>query len=188
MPDKVQAAWDNMARNLEEKTGKSVEQWARIARSSGASKHGELVKFLKSKHGLTHGYASMIAFRTLEGSSGGEARGEDPVASQYGGAKASLRPVYDAVVQAVSRFGRDVEVSPKKAYVSLRRTKQFAIIQPSTNTRVDVGLNLGTLRPSGRLEASGSFSAMVSHRVRVEQLRDVDEELIRWLRTAYDSA
>jgi hypothetical protein len=107
---------------------------------------------------------------------------------QYSGDKAPLRPIYDAIVQAVSRFGRDVEISPKKTWVSLRRGKQFAIIQPSTSTRVDVGLNLGSIRPAGRLESSGSFNAMVTHPVRLGSARDVDEELIKWLRTAYDAA
>lgn len=188
MADKVQEAWDSMAKNLQEKTGKTVEQWTEIARSSGASKHGELVKFLKSKHGLTHGYANMIALRTLKAAKGVEPGSEDWAAIQYSGDKAPLRPIYDAIVRAVSRFGRDIEISPKKTWVSLRRGKQFAIIQPSTSTRVDVGLNLGSIRPAGRLESSGSFNAMVSHRVRLGSVRDVDEELIRWLRTAYDSA
>jgi predicted transport protein len=188
MPDKVQQAWDSMEKNLAEKTGKSVDQWAKIARSSGASKHGELVKFLKSKHELTHGYASMIAFRVLEGPRNAEPDREDLVAAQYAGAKASLRPIYNAVIDAVSRFGRDIEISPKKTYVSLRRKKQFAIIQPSTQTRVDVGLNLGTSKAAERLEPSGNFSEMVSHRVRLENKNDVDAELINWLRTAYDSA
>lgn len=188
LPDKVQEAWDSMAKNLREKTGKTVEQWTAIARSSGASKHGELVKLLKSKHGLTHGYANMVAMRTLEAGKGVEAGGDDGVAMQYSGDKAPLRQIYDAIVRAVSRFGRDVEISPKKTWVSLRRGKQFAIIQPSTSTRVDVGLNLGSIRPAGRLESSGSFNAMVSHRVRLGSVRDVDEELIKWLRAAYDSA
>ena len=188
MPDKVQQAWDSMVKNLEEKTGKSIEQWVTIARSAGASKHGQLVTYLKSKHGLTHGYANLVAFRTLEGAPTTDRGSEDLVAAQYADEKASLRPIYDAVIAAVSRFGKDVEISPKKANVSLRRNKQFAIIQPSTKTRVDVGLNLGTTKPAGRLEASGPFSAMVTHRVRLESKGEVDEELVRWLRSAYDSA
>ena len=177
MPDKVQKAWDSMVKNLEEKTGKSIEQWITIARSAGGSKHSELVTYLKSKHGLTHGYASLVAFGTLNGANGAEAGGEDLVDEQYARGKASLRPIYDAVIAAVSRFG-DVEISPKKAYVSLRRDKQFAIIQPSTKTRVDVGLNLGATNPTGRFQASGNFNSMVSHRVRIESQREVDEELM----------
>jgi hypothetical protein len=79
-------------------------------------------------------------------------------------------------------------VSPKKAYVSIRRSKQFAIIQPSTATRLDVGINLKGTKPTGRLEASGSFNAMVTHRVRVATIDDVDKELLGWLKQAYEAA
>ena len=89
------------------------------------------------------------------------------------------------MIQAVSTFGDDVEVSPKKAYVSLRRNKQFAIIQPSTNTRVDVGINLKSAAATDRLEASGSFNSMVSHRVRLSKVSDIDRQLIKWLQEAY---
>lgn len=187
MADKVQLAWDSMVRNLEEKTGKSLERWVDIARSSGERTHGRLVAILKSKHGLTHGYASMVAFRSLEAAKGPTKTG-DPVAAQYEGDKAPLRPIYDALIAAANHLGDDVESSPKKGYVSLRRTRQFAIIQPSTKTRVDVGLNLGKTATTKRLEPSGSFSAMVSHRVRLAGPREVDAELLRWLRIAYESA
>jgi len=102
--------------------------------------------------------------------------------------KESLRPIYDALIAAVNKFGKNVEVSPKKSYVSLRRSMQFALIQPSTATRVDVGINLKGTPPAGRLEASGSFNAMVSHRVRVENKPGVDKELIGWLQQAYGAA
>ena len=85
-------------------------------------------------------------------------------------------------------FGGDVEVAPKKAYVSLRRNKQFAIVQPSTAARLDVGLNLKGTAPAGRLELSGSFNSMVSHRIRLDSSQGVDKELIGWLKAAYDQA
>jgi hypothetical protein len=92
------------------------------------------------------------------------------------------------LLAAVHKFGTDVQVSPKKAYVSLRRSKQFAIIQPSTATRLDVGINLKGTAPTPRLEASGSFNAMVSHRVRVSKLGEVDKELLGWLKAAYKAS
>ena len=79
-------------------------------------------------------------------------------------------------------------MSPKKAYVSLRRSKQFAIVQPSTATRVDLGLNLKGNDATDRLEASGSFNAMVSHRVRLGSKKDVDAELKGWLKEAFERA
>jgi len=114
--------------------------------------------------------------------------GGDLVAEQYAGSKATLRPIYDLLVKKVEAFGKDIELSPKKAYVSLRRSKQFGLIQPSTATRVDVGLNLKGVAAKGRLEASGSFNAMCTHRVRLENSKQVDAELVGWLRQAYDKA
>jgi predicted transport protein len=110
------------------------------------------------------------------------------VGEQYSGGRAGLRPIYDLLTKKVLAFGGDVELSPKKAYVSLRRSRQFGIVQPSTATRVDVGLNLKGVAAKGRLEASGSFNAMCTHRVRVASLKEVDAELVGWLKQAYDKA
>lgn len=185
--NKVDEATQNMIHNLAEKTGKSLAEWTQIARASKLAKHGEIVKFLKAEHGLTHGYANLVAHEALQ-SDAGKFEGDDLLAAQYAGAKAGLRPIYDALAAAVKQFGGDVEFAPKKAYVSLRRNKQFACFQPSTATRMDVGINLKGVPPAGRLEASGSFNAMVSHRVRVASLAEVDDELIGWLRQAYTAA
>jgi hypothetical protein len=178
----------SLIRNLEEKTGKSIAAWIVIARSTGLEKHGQIVAQLKKEHGLTHGYANQIALRALKADVAPAAGSEDLVSAQYSGAKASLRPIYDALVAASGRFGKDVELAPKKAYVSLRRSKQFAMIQPSTATRVDVGLILKGVKPKGRLEASGSFNAMFTHRVKVASAEEVDAELVGWLKKAYEEA
>ncbi len=179
-------AVETMIRNLEKNTGKSMEQWVRVAKKSGSAKHGEIVKHLKTE-GLTYGYANLVAHTTLQSASVHQ-DSDDLVESQYAGAKAALRPIYDQLMKKVSAFGNDIEVSPKKAYVSLRRKKQFAIIQPGTATRLDVGLNLKDAKTTERLEISGSFNSMVSHRVRVTSLADVDDELVKWLRKAYEGA
>ncbi len=176
----------SMIANLEEKTGRKLAGWVALARKSGAGKHGELVKHLKSEHGLGHGYANLVAREALQG--GAAPAGDDLVSAQYSGPKAELRAIYDRLIKAVAGFGKDVEISPKKTYVSLRRSKQFALVQPSTRTRVDVGINLKGVPASGRLEPSGSFNAMVTHRVRVESPGDVDRELLGWLRRAYDAS
>jgi hypothetical protein len=62
------------------------------------------------------------------------------------------------------------------------------LIQPSTADRLDVGINLKGTPADGRLEASGSFNSMVSHRVRVRGASDVDAELVGWLRKAYEAS
>lgn len=179
---------ESMIQNLKEKTGKSLDDWLRVVGTQAGKKHSELVRFLKTEHGLTHGYANLVVHKALASDAGSTADTDDLVEGQYAGAKAMLRPIYDALLTMIRKLGPDIEVAPKKAYVSVRRSKQFAILQPSTATRLDVGLNLKGVPPTPRLEASGSFNSMVSHRVRVTSLKDMDAELERWLREAYDAA
>ena len=183
-PDEMAAS---MIANCKEKTGKTLDQWLKITKKASLAKHGEIVKMLKADHGVTHGFANLIAHKTLESDAGSFDEAE-LVTAQYSGPKEHLKPIYDALLKAIQKFGKDVEVAPKKSYVSLRRSKQFALIQPSTKTRVDVGINLKGVDPAGRLEASGSFNSMVSHRVKLAEAKDVDKELIAWLKQAYEAA
>lgn len=179
---------NSMIRNLKEKTGKDLDEWHEVIGMSKLAKHGEIVKYLKSEHGMTHGFANTVTHLFLQKTSNEQMTENDLVDEQYSAKKEALRPVYDALIQLVTKFGGDVEIAPKKAYVSLRRNKQFAIIQPSTATRVDVGINLKDAAPTDRLEASKSFNAMVSHRVRLSSPDDVDAELMGWLKSAYEAS
>lgn len=185
MPKSPEEMAQAMIANMKEKTGKTLEQWIKIAKKSAAVKHGEIVKLLKAEHGMTHGFANLVAHKTLKSDAG--SADTDLVATQYSGAKADLRPIYDALIKAAKGCG-EIEIAPKKAYVSLRRSKQFAIIQPSTRTRVDLGLNMKGTPAKGRLEASGSFNSMVSHRVRLEKVSDVNKEVADWLKKAWSGA
>ncbi len=184
-PEEMKAA---MIAGLSGKTGKSLEEWLKVVRASKLDKHKAIVDLLKKTHGVTHGFANLIALQALGSDSHTAGDADALVETQYSGAKAGLRTIYEAVLTAVRKFGPDVEVSPKKAYVSLRRNKQFAIVQPSTATRVDLGINLKQTESGGRLEAAGSFNAMVSHRVRLSKPGDVDAEVVGWLRRAYDGS
>lgn len=118
---------------------------------------------------MTHGYANLAttALLSLKAIASNTAASQaEYLSGQYVG-KPHLRPIHDRLIAIASALGPDVEVSAKKSYVSLRRRKQFAIIKPSTQTRVDLGLCLRGVECQGRLEAADTFSAMVSHRVRL---------------------
>lgn len=177
----------SLIKNLEEQTGKSLASWVEIARKSGETKHMKILNYLKDEYDLTYGYANVIATEARKPEGAKPKSADDLVDDQYS-KKPDLRPIYDAIIDQVREFGEDVEISPKKAYVSLRRSKQFALVQPSTKTRVDVGIKIKDYQPTGRLEASGSFNSMVTHRVRVTELSQVDAELLEWLRIAYEEA
>ncbi|MCW8879277.1 MAG: DUF4287 domain-containing protein [Kangiellaceae bacterium] len=173
-----------MRDNMKQKTGKEIGEWLNLVGQSKLDKHGKIVSFLKSEHSVTHGFANLIAHDFLNQ---GKAQEVDLVTAQYKGDKEVLKPIYNEIIARLKDLS-DLEISPKKTYVSLRHNKQFALIQPSTKTRVDVGINLKGKEATERLENSGSFNAMVSHRVRVTDITQVDEELIGWLKAAYDKS
>ena len=125
------AAAQKMIENLPAKTGKSLDQWLHILAKKKLDKHGEIVKWIKTEHGVTHGFANLIAHKFREVASGVSSTDVDLVGAQYSGAKAALRPIYDAIIKVAASLGDDVEVAPKKTYVSLRRNKQFALASTS---------------------------------------------------------
>lgn len=184
---KIEDAIANMIANMKANTGKSLEEWLKITAKAKLTKHGEIVKMLKADHGLGHGFANLVANRTLSGAAA-PVESDDLLAAQYAGPKAELKPLYDKLAKLISAFGKDVEFSPKKTYVSLRRSKQFGLIQPSTATRLDLGLNLKGVAPEGRLEAAGSWNAMCTHRIKLGSAAELDAEVKAWLKQAYDAA
>jgi hypothetical protein len=179
MSDPIQSMIDNMPAN----TGKSLAEWFTVLEATGLEKHGELLGHLKSAHGVSHGYANGIALQYR--SRGVPQADDDLVESQYAGAKAALRPIHDAIVTEVQKFGPDVEIAPKKTSVSLRRTKQFALIEPASAKRVQLGIQLKGDAPTDRLL---SGNAMCSHKVNIASVDEIDDELLGWLREAYERA
>lgn len=179
--------WQTVDAGLRKQTGRGLDAWVALAKGTGIGKHKALVDRLKASEGLTHGFANSVALKTF--ASDASAIGEEALmAAMFAGAKAELRPIYEQLVAIVRGFGGDVALAPKKGYVSVRRSKQFAILQPSTKDRFDLGINLKGEPPAGRLEASGSFNAMVSHRVRLAGLADIDGDVEGWLKQAYERA
>ena len=181
----IDDAFATMRRNLETRTGKTFAAWINIARSLGTDKHSDIVAYLKQEGPMGHGYANMIAHEARKPDTVAE---EDPIDAIYAGNKAALRPIHDAIVKTVKTFGKDLEFAPKKGYISLRRAKQFALVQPSTAERIDIGINLKGVAPAGKLEAAGTWNGMVSHRVRITSAADFSTEIKVWLKQAYDQA
>jgi predicted transport protein len=176
-----------MEKGLLEKTGKSLEQWVRIVRKENFAKHGEIIKFLKSEHEFTHGYANFVAHTARESDSRFQ-EDEELVSAQYSKGKEHFKPVYEKLRKEISQFGDDIEFIPKKANVSVKRKYQFVLIQPSTRTRMDLGLKLKGKEPGDRLEGSGPFGAMCTHRVQLTDISDIDSELMGWIKEAYEKA
>jgi uncharacterized protein DUF5655/uncharacterized protein DUF4287 len=170
-------------RNIENATGRSMDEWTALVGASGRAKHGEIVAWLKAEHGFSHGNANRVAIEALRGPAAPE--GDALVDKIYSGPKGALRPLHDRVIALAAGLGDDVEQAPKQAYVALRRSKQFGTVGPASGGRLEIGLNLKGVEPGGRLEPS---SGMCTHRVRISDAGELDAEVIGWLRAAYDRA
>lgn len=179
-------ATQTMINNLYKNTGKTLEQWIQIVAKEQFSKHGEILKFLKEKHGFTHGFANLVALKSKGSDAGSAENQDDLVTRQYNG-KEHLKPIYDKLISEIQSFGKDIELAPKNTYVSLRRKKQFATLSPATKTRFEIGLNLKGQEPQGKLTAEKP-NAMCSHKIGLSDVGDIGKEIIGWLKAAYDKA
>jgi predicted transport protein len=179
----MEPALQTMIDNMPEKTGKSLDEWKAILKTKNFEKHGEAMSFLKKEKGVTHGFANMIIQLSKEN----QGTDEELVVKQYEG-KESLKPVYNKLLEVIMAFGDDITKTPKKDSVSLIRKRQFALIKPATKTRIDLGLKLKGKPETERLGNSGPFGTMCTHRVKIETATEVNEELVSWLREAYEGA
>ncbi|TDE17330.1 DUF5655 domain-containing protein [Dyadobacter psychrotolerans] len=171
---------------LFENTGKSLETWLEIIDASAARKHKEIIDFLQKDHSVSYGFANTIAHKYNK-SDAASYQEEYLVKNQYKG-KENLIPVYELLIHQITTFGDDITVAPKKDSVSVVRKKQFALIKPATKNRVDLGLKFKNKAFDGRLENSGPFGAMCTHRVQLFTAEDVDSVVFDWLREAYEES
>lgn len=175
--------------NIQKKTGKSLDELTEIVQQSGLTKHGEIRDMLREKLGLGYGDANALVHAVMksDGTRAAAGKSEDAVLDEiYSGAKAGFRPIHEKLIRAIDKFG-EYEVVPKKGYVSLRRKKQFAMIGPKTNTRFEVGLNAKDLPKNSRLVEQPKGS-MCNYLVSLTEVKDVNPELIAWIKSAYEGA
>ena len=176
-------ALKTMIDNMPEKTGKTLDEWKKVLKVKSFEKHSEGVNYLKSEHNVTHGFANTIVTLSKEENS----TSEDLVESQYKG-KEDLMPVYEELIKYLTSLGSDVTITPKKRSVSIIRKRQFVLIKPTTEARIDLGLKLKDKPITNRLENSGPFGTMCTHRVRVSESAEIDNELKGWIMEAYEKS
>jgi predicted transport protein len=182
----VQKAQATQVKNIETRTGKTLEQLIAHVKSSNLSKHTEIVNMLKADFGLGFGDANTIALLAKQSDKVKDSSSTDPLDDLYVGPKAALRDIHDVLLKQMHGFG-EFEVAPKQKYVSYRRKKQFAMIGPATNSRVELGLNIKDLPDSSRLEKLPA-GKMCNFQLKITDAAQVDAELVAWVKMAYDAA
>lgn len=181
-----QKALETQIKNIEARTGLTLNELMSKVSHSGLAKHSEVVAMLKSELSLGHGDANTIAHLAKQAAAPAMVDEDEPLDTLYTDKKAALRPIHAALLAQLEQLGT-FEVAPKQQYVSYRRKKQFLMIGPGTNTRIDLGLNIKNLPSSPRLEEM-PVGRMCNYRVKLTSIDEVDGELIAWVSAAYDAA
>jgi predicted transport protein len=177
---------------IKAKTGKTPDDFRKLAANKGLNKHGDIVKWLKEEFELGHGHANAVTAVLLK-SETRKASTDEKVERLFTGKKEAWQKSYETLMEKVSKFGDDISIAPTESYISLLKgKKKFAIVQPSSE-RLDIGIKLKNvvadeLKPGGRLEPSGSWNSMVTHRVKVSDAKELNKEVIGWLKQAYNAA
>ena len=184
-------ARETQLKNIQAKTGKSLDQVRSLIKKGGLSKHGEIRAMLIDRLKLGYGGANALVHYALQsdGQTTAQAEGlsiQDVLEGIYAGPKAGLRPIHEQVMQAIEKLG-EFEIAPKKGYVSLRRKRQFAMLGPATRGRFEVGLNMKGVEPTDRLTAMPP-GGMCQYKVFLTSTAEVDKELLGWIKTAYDGS
>jgi len=174
--------------NVKTKTGKAPEDFAKLAAEKGLSKHGETVAWLKNDFALGHGHATAIAGVILKASLSKPSQ-DQKLEALFAGKKQRWRASAGNLMDQIAKFGDDVSVAAGGTYINLLRSqKKFGILQPSSAERLDIGIKLKGKAAHGRFEAAGSWNAMVTHRIRVADPKEIDAEVLAWLKSAYEAA
>jgi Domain of unknown function (DUF4287)/Domain of unknown function (DUF5655) len=178
-------------KTIEEKTGKPAQELVSLARKENLAgpevKASEVIDWLARDFGLGRGHA-MAVFSLIKQDRTPPAGTDEKIARHFEGKRAHWRPAFEKLARAIDGFGSDTDVDPGTSYLSLRRAKRKFAIVKVTAERLDVGLKLSGQPTGGRREPAGSWNSMVTHRVRVRDEAEIDEELLGWLRAAYDAA
>jgi len=190
-----QAATLTQLRNIQNKTGKTIAQLHALLAASGLTKVGECRALLMAQCQLGYGDANAVALLfgkpipaldPVAGPPLTPAMAGDPLDAIYTGAKSHLRPLHAAVMAVVAGFGT-FEEAPKKSYISLRRKKQFAMLGPATKDLIEIGLNAKDLPHHARLKVQPP-GAMCQATTRIASVEDINVDLTRWLKQAFDAA
>jgi hypothetical protein len=180
--------------DLPDKTGRTLDEWLRFIKKEGPKTEAERRDWLKKEHGMGTNSAWWLAERADgKGSEEDTPEGylkaaERYVEEMFAGGKAGLRPIYDALLKLGLSIGKDVKACPCQTIVPLYRNHVFAQIKPTTRTRIDFGYALRDTPATGRLLDTGGFAKKdrITHRIPITSLADIDDEVKRWLKKAYD--
>jgi hypothetical protein len=185
-PRTWQGMWAKYAARLEEQTGEDVEAWKDRIRAEEPADEAALRRWLDAQ-GVT-GYPQMLLVMEHFGWPDFLQKSDAELIDGQYADREHLRPVLDAILSAVVERHPDVEVAARKGYVPLHTPRrQFAVVKPTTKSRVDLGLRLDGEESGGRLlPAKNLANETINVRIPFSAPEEVDDEVVAWLDHAWE--
>jgi len=178
--------YERIAAQIQRETGTDVAGWNERIRDWGPTDAPSLKAWL-NEQGVDGYPAMLLGYETFGYPDYLEASADELIDGQYRD-KPAIRPIYDRLIVELPNVG-EVEVQARKTYVALIGPKRtFASIQPSTRTRVDIGLRFDDSARAAGLEPAKSIGqSSMTHKLALSSPEDVDREAVGWLRRAYEA-
>jgi predicted transport protein len=183
-PDDMMSA---VSASLADRTGRSLDEWVALVQASGIDPldQNAVRRWLRAEHGVPQNSQWAIADAAARAAGWERPSVREYIDSQYTGAKAGLRPIYDALAAAIGELGDDVTVEGRGSYTPFVRGRQFAAVAPAAKDRVDLGLRFTEPPPGPRLVPAKGL-AQATHKIALRSVADVDDEVRGLLRLAYE--
>jgi hypothetical protein len=184
-------SWQEMSAQvqaqLERQTGETVAQWNAKIKAEASPKDEPQLRAWLAERGVT-GYPAMYLVYETFGYPDYLQKDPDTLIDEQYADRPQIRPIFERLVEVLPTVGT-VELQARKTYVALLSPKRtFASIQPTTKTRIDIGLRLDGVHPEGRLEVAKSIGqSSMTHKIALSSPADVDDEAVGWLRRAYEA-
>lgn len=182
----INQAVEAQLKNIQIKTGRSLNQLAVIVQKSGFREHNDIRDMFHREMGLPYAEASTLTQAVLHVDGTRAASGDPMLDTIYTGLKVGLRPIHEKLMDNIMKFG-EFEVLPKFGYVSLRRKRQFAMLGPANSTRFELGLNGRGLTNGSRL-LQQLPGGMCDYKIKLRDAAEVDGEVLGWVWQAYNNA
>lgn len=178
---------NSVSDSMKERTGKTLEEWVEVVKVSGIDPLDQksVRNWLKSEHGILQNSQWAIADAAARAAGWVRPSVEGYIDAQYQGEKAVLRPIFDALREIIEGLGEDVAVEGRGGYTPFVRKRQFAAVQASTKTRVDLGLRFKEA-PESALLSTSSLPGQSTNKVGLSSVEDITDELVGLIRLAYE--
>lgn len=174
--------------NMKDKTGKSIEEWIEIVKTSfyKDSPLKEQVNFLKSL-GLGH-FQAQVVLKTIKSDDHIDYEDENElIKGLFLDYDSEMRKLYDSVSEKLKEFGCDVVLKACKTYMPFYRNTIFAVLKPSANG-LRVGLQLSDNHTEDFLKPTKNMSSeKINYEFLLTSIEDLDEQKLALIQESYNN-